>query len=299
MYGKYFEKRIKVLLEYLMSKYILGIDAGGTKTHGTIADPRGVIIATTAHGGANWERFGIEGAVSVLKEVIETLLETVGASMSDIGGATLALAGIDWPEDYLLFDPFLSNLHFSCEVSIINDSFGALFAGAPNGIGVVSIAGTGGKTAGSSGSLTLQTMGMELGEGGGGGQLISLALEKVAENYHAGKTDSALAQLLLSYSKKNSLLDFFYAISRKSLVMDEGLAPGIFSLAASGDLESSAIVARVAHQHAIDVISICTRLNFIGEIPIVKSGGLHTAGNAVFDQAFESTQRVAGCVHRH
>lgn len=276
-----------------MSKYILGIDAGGTKTHGTVVSPEGQILATAAHGGANWERFGIDGASLVLQEVIDQLLESAGATSQDIGGATFALAGIDWPEDLELFQPLVVRLNFGCAISLINDSFGALYAGAHDGVGVVSIAGTGGKTAGSNGSLTLQTMGMELGEGGGGGQLISLALEKVAQNYHAGISDSGLSHLILAESGKKSLLDFFYAISRGNLHMDESLAPAIFAQAESGDSDAQEIVALVARQHALDVIALSKRLNFSGTVPIIRSGGLHTASNQVFDSSFNSTLKSA------
>jgi N-acetylglucosamine kinase-like BadF-type ATPase len=271
-----------------MSKFILGIDAGGTKTHGTLVDTAGTIVATTSQGGANWERVGVPAATAVLDSVISDLLAQVSGKQSDVGAATLAVAGIDWPEDLLLFSQFLSGLNISGNVALINDSFGALYAGAPNGTGIVSIAGTGGKTAGCNGALTVQTMGMEVGEGGGGGQLISLAVDKVAYHYHAGLTSTPLAQLVLKTSGKNSLLDFFYAVSRENLSIDESLAPSIFELATIGDIDSVDIVARVAHQHAMDVIAISKRLDYVGEIPVVRSGGLHTAGNHIFDQSFQS-----------
>ena len=276
-----------------MSKYILGIDAGGTKTHGTLADTTGAIVATSSYGGANWERVGVPAATNVLANVISDLLLEVSATHSEIGAATLAVAGIDWPEDLSLLSPFISNLQISGDIALINDSFGALYAGAPDGIGTVSIAGTGGKTAGCNGSLTLQTMGMEVGEGGGGGQLISLAVDKVASHYHAGISASPLAQLVLETSGKKSLLDFFYAVSRANLTLDESLAPSIFELAATGDIDSMDIVSRVAHQHALDIISISKRLDFVGDIPVVRSGGLHTAGNNIFDQSFEETLAAA------
>lgn len=272
-----------------MSKYILGIDAGGTKTHGTLVDTSGTIVATTSQGGANWERVGVPAAAHLLENVISDVLGQISANQSEIGAATLAVAGIDWPEDLSLFAQFLSGLHIQGKVALINDSFGALYAGAPNGFGTVSIAGTGGKTAGCNGALTVQTMGMEVGEGGGGGQLISLAVDKVAYHYHAGLTSTPLAKLVLETSGKKSLLDFFYAVSRENLTIDESLAPNIFELAATGDIDSMDIVARVAHQHALDVIAISKRLEFTGEIPVVRSGGLHTAGNHIFDETFEST----------
>jgi N-acetylglucosamine kinase-like BadF-type ATPase len=276
-----------------MSKYILGIDAGGTKTHGTLVDSSGAIVATNARGGGNWERFGIQAAQAVLTDVIEDLLVQVKATRSDISSATFALAGIDWPEDLELFEEYRTKLGFSGRSIFLNDAFAALYAGAPDGCGVVSIAGTGGKSAGCNGLLSIQSMGMELGEGGGGGQLISLALEKVASNYHAGITNSALSDLLLSAAGKSTLLDFFYAVARENLRVNEQLAPAIFDLAASGDSDAVHIVSELAHQHAIDVINIGKQLEFKEEVIVIRSGGLHTAGNAIFDQSFSATLDLA------
>ena len=276
-----------------MSNYLLGIDAGGTKTHASLADETGRIIAIAQSGGANWERYGIKGAQETLSQIISQLLRQTGISANQVGAATLALAGIDWPADLSLFEEYVSTLGFAGPTAIINDAFGSLYAGAPEGIGCVSIAGTGGKTAGSDGSQSIQTMGMELGEGGGSGQLISLALEKIAREFHAGKDLSPLAELLMKKSEHSSLSNFFYSISRENLRLFENLAPAIFELAAGGDLDAADIITKVAHQHALDVMVLCQRLNFTEPIKIIRSGGLHTAGSANFDEAFERTLKTA------
>jgi N-acetylglucosamine kinase-like BadF-type ATPase len=271
-----------------MSSYILGIDAGGTKTHGSLADEKGNIVSMVAGGGANWERYGIKAAQETIAELITELLSWASVESTSVKSATLALAGVDWPQDLALFNGFVPTLNFGGPTSIINDSFGALYAGAPGGVGCVSIAGTGGKTAGCDGKSSIQTMGMELGEGGGGGQLISLAVEKVAENYHQSAEQSPLAELLMRDTGISSLVDFFYEIARNDLRMNENLSPEIFSLAQAGDTDSAQIVAKVGRQHALDIISITSRLEFIEPVIVVQAGGLHTAGNAIFDEAFDS-----------
>ena len=56
-----------------MSKLLLGIDGGGTKTHAVLVDISGNILAAAANGGANWERTGIEATEISLLEIVMKL----------------------------------------------------------------------------------------------------------------------------------------------------------------------------------------------------------------------------------
>ena len=48
-------------------------------------------------------------------------------------------------------------------------------------------------------------------------------------------------------------------------------------------------MSQVAKQHALDIYGIVNQLNFnSGSFPVVRAGGLHTARNEIFDQAFET-----------
>jgi N-acetylglucosamine kinase-like BadF-type ATPase len=277
-----------------MIKVILGIDGGGTKTHACLVDLKGNILATAANGGANWERIGVHAVQESLNEIIVAVCERASVSREDIVDSTFALAGIDWDEDKELFAPVLSALRLSEKCHLINDSFAALFAGIPQGIGCVSIAGTGGKSAGRSATKSVQTMGMELGEGGGAGQLVGIALDLLAQAHHGviKKTD-LYTQLPLSFGF-NSPVDFFTAIARNRLELDESLAPLIFVLANKGDAIAIQALEQVAKQHAIDIQGIVSQLNFGSEqIELIRAGGLHTAGNHIFDRKFEQTLKAA------
>lgn len=276
-----------------MSKVILGIDGGGTKTHACIVDLDGNVLGTAANGGANWERSGIDSVQKSLNAIIDEALASASVTRADIVDSTFALAGIDWEEDLQIFTPVLKALDLEGRCELINDSFAALFAGAPHGIGCVSIAGTGGKTAGRDGSRTVQTMGMDLGEGGGAGQLIALTLDSIARSFHgiAARTQlfSAVPRAL-GYEEPKT---FFTAIARDRVHPDESLAPVIFDLANSGDEAAVEVVTTVAKQHARDVQGIVLQLNFsAGAIPVVRAGGLHTANCAVFNNAFEAELRT-------
>jgi N-acetylglucosamine kinase-like BadF-type ATPase len=271
-----------------MSKVFLGIDGGGTKTHACVVDLDGNVLGTAANGGANWERSGIASVQKSLSEIINAALDSAGVSSADIVDSTFALAGIDWEEDLKLFIPVIKALQLEGRSTLINDSFAALFAGAPNGVGCVSIAGTGGKTAGRDGVHTVETMGMELGEGGGAGQLIGLALESIAHSFHGLSARGAMYAELPRAFGFSDVKEFFTAIARDRIQPDESLAPKIFELSDAGDAAAISVVTQVAQQHARDIQGVVSKLNFTTDsIPVVRAGGLHTAHNDVFNNAFE------------
>ena len=271
-----------------MTRYVLGVDGGGTKTDAVIADENGVAIATASNGGANWERMGIEKALTSLEEVIRNAATAASIQTSQIESASFAIAGIDWPDDVKLYLPITDRLGIT-NFQFMNDSFAALYAGAGKLEGIVSIAGTGGKTAGIYAGKEAQTMGMELGEGGGAGQLVGLALEYIAMQHHQSAEPSALYQLIPTLMNMEPGTPFFQAVARSGLRLNESLAPEIFKLTATSDPGAMYAVTRTAAQHANDVIGIAKQLGISNEsITIVRAGGLHTADNEAFDAEFEN-----------
>ena len=270
-----------------MTRYVLGVDGGGTKTDAVIADEFGKVIANASNGGANWERMGIDKALASLEEVVRSAANVAGINTSEIASASFAIAGIDWPEDVALYLPITERLAIT-KFEIFNDSFAALYAGAASLEGIVSIAGTGGKTAGIYAGNEAQTMGMELGEGGGAGQLVGLALEYIAMQHHQTAETSALYELIPAAMNKKPGIEFFQAVARSGLRLNESLAPEIFRLADVNDPGAMYAVLKTANQHAKDVCGIAKQLG-IGQNPItvVRAGGLHTAGNLAFDEEFQ------------
>jgi len=271
-----------------MSKFILGVDGGGTKTDAVIADENGKVIASATNGGANWERMGISKALDSLKEVINSAAASAGISTSDIAYATFAIAGIDWPNDIKLYLPITERLGIK-NFEIMNDSFAALYAGSKNLEGIVSIAGTGGKTSGIYAGNKVQSMGMELGEGGGAGQLVGLALEYIAMQFHGTAEPSALYEVIPTVLGKSPGIEFFEGVARSGTQLNESLAPEIFKLSDQNDAGALYAVKKTALQHAKDVCGIAKQLGIRDqEVTVVRAGGLHTAGNNAFDKEFEN-----------
>lgn len=120
-----------------MARYVVGIDAGGTKTVGLKADETGRIVARARAGGANLQTHGeLE-----VEKVFDNVLEDLGTG--DVGALCLGIAGVDRPRDENIIRNILRRLGHRETARVVNDAVIALTAGAPDGIGVVLLAGTG------------------------------------------------------------------------------------------------------------------------------------------------------------
>ncbi len=269
-----------------MTNFYLGVDAGGTKTHAAVMNSVGQIVGVGVAGTGNWERVGLTAAVRELFVAIDEAVADANVSRSDIKFATFALAGIDWPSDQEMMAKAISQNGLGCNPTVLNDAFAVLFAGSPTGIGVASIAGTGGKTVASDGKQIKETLGMHLGEGGGAGQIVSLALEFLAQMHHGQRPKTAMFDRVLKELNHKDSNSLFQSVARENLGIDESLAPLFFELAVAGDEAAIEIVTSTAHQHAHDVLGIVSQMEFDGPIPLLRAGGLHTAENTIFDDAF-------------
>ena len=275
---------------FASNSYFLAVDGGGSKTHAAICDSDGNIVAFAAHSGANWEYIGISKAQKSLKEIIEKVVKIAGISAEQISGATFALAGVDWPSDIKIFEEFFNGFALDGPIHIINDSVAALYAGAPSGVGCVSIAGTGGKTAGFDGNNLILTMGISLGEGSGASQIIAESLQLMARIHHGQVAPSKMTSVIPEASGYSDVYSFFEAISRGEVSVSQNCAPLIFALACAGDIGAQSVIEKVALTHGNDVLGVLSQLAFDSdEIIVVCAGGLHTAGDQLFDTTFRNT----------
>lgn len=119
-------------------RYVIGIDAGGTKTVGLLADETGTVVRDARGGGANLRVHGELGVEKVVYQVIDAL-----DPPAPVAAVCLGIAGADRPEEKELLQGVLRRLGLRQRVRIENDARIALVAGAPEGHGIVVVAGTG------------------------------------------------------------------------------------------------------------------------------------------------------------
>jgi N-acetylglucosamine kinase-like BadF-type ATPase len=120
--------------------YVLGIDAGGTKTVCYLANAQGEIVGEGRRGGANLQAHGELEVEKVLHAVIE---EAIGDRTIVPAAVCLGVAGVDRPDDDHVVRAIMRRLGYRSHLLVVNDALVALVAGVGDEPGVVLIAGTG------------------------------------------------------------------------------------------------------------------------------------------------------------
>ncbi len=80
-------------------KYLIGVDGGGTKTHGMITDCDGKVLAEMLKGSANFQMLGVEPVSKLLVELLYELVDKVGGNIADVEIAVFGLTGAGREKD--------------------------------------------------------------------------------------------------------------------------------------------------------------------------------------------------------
>lgn len=267
---------------------IVGIDGGGTKTDVVVATLAGEVVGTARGGCANWEVVGVDAVTDELRAVTGAALEAAGTGAAQVTAATFSLAGFDWPSDEARLTPVLAAVGLSGTVTLTNDSFAALRAGCAEGIGIVSVAGTGGVCAGRNrAGVSARTMAIALGEGAGAGSLVRAALDAVASAHHRSGPPTALTERLLAATGTPDAAAAFEALSRGEARLDAGFATEVTAAADAGDEVAGSVCAAVGTQHGSDVVGLARRLDLLDDtFDLVLAGSVHTCGQRHLRQSF-------------
>ncbi|MFP5378249.1 MAG: N-acetylglucosamine kinase [Vicinamibacteria bacterium] len=123
-----------------MSVFLIGIDAGGTKTVCQLAARDGAILAEARGDGANLQA---AGELAVEKTLHGLLAEVLGGRDEAPAVICVGMSGVDRHGDTAVVQGILERIGRGARTLIVNDALIALEAGAPAAPGVVLIAGTG------------------------------------------------------------------------------------------------------------------------------------------------------------
>src|SRR5918994_1138682 len=178
--------------------YVLGIDAGGTKTVCLLANEQGAIVAEARGGGANLQAAGELEVEKVLHRVMD---DALGDRDLRPAAICLGIAGVDREDDAEAVRGIMRRIGFKTRALVVNDALIALVAGAGDRPGVVVVSGTGsiaygrdarGRAARSGGG------GYLLGDEGGGFWIGRAALVAVVRQFDGRGPRTMLTEMVLS-----------------------------------------------------------------------------------------------------
>lgn len=226
-----------------MTKYLIGIDGGGSKTDFLLCDFELNEIARRVSTRSNPNDVGIEAVKSLICENIALLLEDGGINKTEIAAAFAGIAGLTSRDYAAQVTKTLSDLLPNAKCGALHDGINVLYGAFPYEDGVSVICGTGSSCfvkrgneifrIGGYGSFDLIGNGYEIGRAG-----IAHALKTADGREKSGALEELIAERVGN--------DFVAALDKLLLMSKDELAsfaPLVFRAAEKGDSAAMQIIA--------------------------------------------------------
>lgn len=280
--------------------YVLGIDAGGTKTHCVIADENENILAEGLAGASQHQLFGIRQTEENLQLSVSAALKEADLTLQDLSYAVLGMSGADGEDDLALLNPAAEKVLPGVPFRIVHDAWIGMYSALKEPFGVVSICGTGAGHAGRNrqgDELTLRNLDYRLGNYGGGGDLVEKALHYAFRSDEGTYEKSALEAAVPPIFGVSTMEDVCRLLKQNPLSDKERyqLPITVFQLANSGDSVCRMLIQDLGHEEGLYAAAVIRRLHMENEqVPVVLIGSLfHSDDPLLLDPFMEAVRSAA------
>lgn len=266
------------------SMYVLGIDGGGTKTIGVIANLKGEVIAKATVGPSNPNSVNKSDLRKELTTLIKELDKKSDHLFPEIKRVFAGMSGVDHPLAREEMRHIISSIMpVDVKVSIDNDGITALYSGTLGKPGVVQIAGTGSITLGLNDQGERDRVGgwgYLIGEKGSGFALGRDGLQAAFLAHDRVKDATELHQLMLNHFQVESLPDVIPLVYKGKNVKEliASLSKLVMEAADNNDVVAVKIIRKNGLQMGISIACLIEKLYTNKEqaesIPVVLTGGL-------------------------
>jgi N-acetylglucosamine kinase-like BadF-type ATPase len=264
-----------------VSRYILGIDAGGTKTELAIADEMGNIIVKKYSGPSNWtttprkvtEGNIIEGIEAILKEMPGIKLNLIIAG----------IAGVSRRENEA--KNFLSSLGFSERVVVTSDAHIALIGALLDMEGIIVIAGTGSIGYGRRNNIEIRSggWGYLFGDEGSAYDVGRRGMISALKSYDGREEKTILLDMLQDYMETSNIEVLVKIMYQQPRDMISSFARYVVKAAGEKDNVALKILRDSAYELSLLGVSVAKKLNYSNKdtFNISYTGGFFNAGEIV------------------
>ena len=280
--------------------YVLGIDAGGTKTHCVIADENENILAEGLAGASQHQLFGIRQTEKNLQLAVSAALKEADLTLQDLSYAVLGMSGADGEDDLALLNPAAEKVLPGVPFRVVHDAWIGMYSALKEPFGVVSICGTGAGHAGRNrqgDELTLRNLDYRLGNYGGGGDLVEKALHYAFRSDEGTYERSALEAAVPPIFGVSTMEDVCRLLKQNPLSDKERyqLPITVFQLANSGDSVCRMLIQDLGHEEGLYAAAVIRRLHMENEqVPVVLIGSLfHSDDPLLLDPFMEAVRTAA------
>jgi N-acetylglucosamine kinase-like BadF-type ATPase len=261
-------------------RYVIGVDGGGTKTLGVIADEKGDELARTEVGSSNIHSNPKEVVKKNLHQLISELLAKAKAGKEAIGVICLGLAGAGREKEREMIRAMVAEALPQTKIFPVTDALIALIGGTLKPFGIIVIAGTG------SIALGINKEGKEGRAGGwghilgdeGSGYMISLkALRAVCRAHDGRAKGTKLKGLILRHlnlEKPEDLIMWTRDVQADKATIG-ALSPLVVQAFNDGDEVAKQILEEESAELALAANAVLTKLFSLADkdVEIVVGGG--------------------------
>lgn len=261
--------------------FVVGVDAGGTRTRAHIANLRGEIVGNGEAGAGNPHVVGGEVAQREIVLAVQRACAQARIENQSLVAAALGIAGVARSDEQTEWRVWARDVaRLAPRVALYNDGEIVIAAGCPENWGLALIAGTGssawgktreGRTARAGG------WGWRFGDEGSGYALGCAALRAVAQAADGRAAPTRLREAILTAWNLSEPMDLIARVYRSGLRNAEiaALAALVLRVAEEGDAVARALVADTASALADALGAVARALELQdAPIPLALAGGL-------------------------
>ncbi|MBN1935924.1 MAG: hypothetical protein JW934_14735 [Anaerolineae bacterium] len=234
-----------------MCDYVLGIDAGGTKTLALLATLSNEIVGRGLAGPGNMHAVGFEAASRAVAEAIRSAVDSYCIEKLHISSLCIGAAGASRPDEIEAWTVWCRTQGLAQQIKVVSDAEIAVAAALDAAPGIVVIGGTGSIAFAQSADgqrFRAGGWGYIIDDGGSAYDIACQALKAVLKAYDGRGIETALTTAILSAcacALPPDLVRYVYGsgVARQQLAR---LASVVDRVAQSGDATAQAILDHAA-----------------------------------------------------